>query len=113
MSDDFTTVKKQPFPEPKSINITFKDVLAEKILGKEAGEKMRQYHEAVELKKRIQEIRAQINRIRLQAEEQIEAAEEGIENLQKMCKHQDTTYQPDPSGNNDSTTKCNICGKYL
>lgn len=32
---------------------------------------------------------------------------------QKICKHEHTTYHPDPSGNNDSYTECDVCGKYI
>jgi hypothetical protein len=32
---------------------------------------------------------------------------------QTKCTHPKTTYHPDPSGNNDSFTKCDVCGKEL
>lgn len=32
--------------------------------------------------------------------------------LQEGCPHYDTSYHPDPSGNNDSDYECNICGKW-
>ena len=35
------------------------------------------------------------------------------EDFQKVCKHTNTTYYPDPSGNHDSETQCNVCGKVL
>ena len=31
----------------------------------------------------------------------------------QACKHEKTYYQPDPSGNHDSTTECMLCGKIL
>lgn len=31
--------------------------------------------------------------------------------LQDKCPHMNTDYQPDASGNNDSTTTCLDCGK--
>jgi hypothetical protein len=34
-----------------------------------------------------------------------------IKNYQNKCKHWTRTYNPDPSGNNDSFYECNICGK--
>jgi DNA repair exonuclease SbcCD ATPase subunit len=33
--------------------------------------------------------------------------------IRKDCLHWQTTYYPDPSGNNDSSTCCDICGKEL
>ena len=30
--------------------------------------------------------------------------------IQASCPHASTTYYPDPSGNNDSSTVCNVCG---
>jgi hypothetical protein len=33
--------------------------------------------------------------------------------VQLECPHYLTTYYPDPSGNNDSSTQCDICGKEL
>ena len=35
---------------------------------------------------------------------------EWIAKLQKKCKHEETVYHPDPSGNKDSWTECDICG---
>lgn len=33
--------------------------------------------------------------------------------IQDKCPHYVTTYYPDPSGNNDSETTCDICGKEI
>lgn len=33
--------------------------------------------------------------------------------LEKECPHHETTFYPDASGNNDSETLCDICGKTL
>ncbi len=32
---------------------------------------------------------------------------------QKKCKHKNTEYWPDPSGNNDSGHKCLDCGIWI
>jgi hypothetical protein len=32
---------------------------------------------------------------------------------QKKCPHTKTTYHPDPSGNNDSYSECDVCGIQL
>ena len=36
-----------------------------------------------------------------------------LEEIQSKCLHESTTYYPDASGNNDSSTICDICGKEL
>lgn len=36
-----------------------------------------------------------------------------ISDLQQRCPHINTEYTPDASGNNDSSTDCLDCGKYL
>ena len=88
------------------------DVLADNIMGKEASIKLKEYQEAVALKQRVRELRDRIASLQKRCEEEVEDLEEGVRNLQKNCKHQATDYQLG-SGNNDSTTECLICGKYL
>lgn len=39
--------------------------------------------------------------------------DDSYKQLIKKCEHPLTTYHPDPSGNNDSTTLCLICGKEI
>lgn len=52
-----------------------------------------------------------------QAETGFEAAREEfkmrLKSMQANCPHYSTTYQGDPSGNNDSHTVCNTCGKEV
>ena len=38
---------------------------------------------------------------------------ERIALLQSECDHPSVTYQPDPSGNNDSSMECDVCGKEV
>ena len=38
---------------------------------------------------------------------------EKLREEQKKCKHSKTTFHPDPSGNNDSFTECDVCGKEI
>lgn len=33
--------------------------------------------------------------------------------IRKRCPHVDTTHHSDPSGNNDSGSKCNDCGVWV
>lgn len=42
-----------------------------------------------------------------------EALRQTLRNAQKLCKHENATYHPDPSGNNDSYIECNECGKRM
>lgn len=36
-----------------------------------------------------------------------------VKEVREKCPHYVTTYYPDPSGNNDSETTCDICGKEM
>jgi len=45
--------------------------------------------------------------------EKREALKATLREAQKKCTHPHTTYHPDPSGNNDSYTECDICGAIL
>jgi len=36
-----------------------------------------------------------------------------LKEAQAKCDHPKTTYHPDPSGNNDSYTECDVCGKEI
>lgn len=36
-----------------------------------------------------------------------------LEQIQKECSHWSTVHHTDPSGNNDSYTRCTICGKEV
>ena len=38
---------------------------------------------------------------------------EVLRGYQAKCDHPKTTYHPDPSGNNDSYTECDVCGMEL
>lgn len=39
-----------------------------------------------------------------------DALRQTLREAQAKCDHHKTTYHPDPSGNNDSYTECDICG---
>lgn len=60
-------------------------------------------------------ISLQVCRTRLKKLEDIykqetEQMNQNIRSIQFSCNHELTTYYPDPSGNNDSHTECDICG---
>lgn len=42
-----------------------------------------------------------------------DALKASLREAQKQCKHEKTTYHPDPSGNNDSYTECDYCGAEI
>ena len=42
-----------------------------------------------------------------------DALKQTLREAQAVCKHEKTTYHPDPSGNNDSYTECDVCGKEV
>lgn len=45
--------------------------------------------------------------------EAIKANKEGWRQFRLTCTHIETTFYPDASGNNDSYTSCDLCGKEL
>lgn len=44
-------------------------------------------------------------------EKKVKSHKQNISKIQKECSHTRETYYPDPSGNNDSSYTCDICGK--
>lgn len=48
-----------------------------------------------------------------QHEKRLAALKVVIDAKRKVCRHAQTHYDPDPSGNHDSTTTCLICGLEL
>ncbi len=42
-----------------------------------------------------------------------DALKQTLREAQAKCDHPKTTYHPDPSGNNDSYTECDVCGKEI
>jgi hypothetical protein len=68
----------------------------------DAIERTKQDIAAVERKKKLAKERYQKELADIRKEE----AE-----IEKKCKHWVVDYHPDPSGNNDSSDTCNICGK--
>lgn len=98
---------------PPIVSVPFKDGLAETILGPDAVVKLSEYNAAIEIRRRIQDLVREKDKARQSFEQTIKDLDTGIKNVQANCKHQHTTYHPDPSGNNDSHIECCICGKIL
>jgi len=44
-------------------------------------------------------------------EKALKKLNQDLAKIQRDCPHDKTSYEPDPSGNNDSTTTCLICDK--
>jgi hypothetical protein len=55
----------------------------------------------------------QIINIEKEASKQIKEIQTLIVKLQNKCPHLLTQYYPDPSGGNDSSIECEICGAEL
>jgi SMC interacting uncharacterized protein involved in chromosome segregation len=108
-----------PQPEPMKITIkdvmkiTIKDVLAEKIMGKDASEKLKEYNEAKEVQKRIQDLWRAIDRDNRAHETSVKELRATIERIQEKCKHQATEFHPRANAESDDWTGCLICGKVL
>lgn len=51
--------------------------------------------------------------LRNEFNEKMKASNNEISAIEEGCKHLVTEYQGDPSGNNDSSTQCQICQKVL
>lgn len=65
------------------------------------------------VKRRIAVLHAKISDIGKQSARDIAGLRDEILAVQSRCAHADHTYYPDASGNNDSYTLCNVCGKEL
>lgn len=55
----------------------------------------------------------EIEKLAAKHKNEVSAIRSRISELRKSCGHEDTTYYPDASGNNDSYTECNICGSEV
>lgn len=51
-----------------------------------------------------------IEKIEQEKKESIALVRKDTRYIRSLCKHEKTTYHPDPSGNNDSCYTCDICG---
>ena len=65
----------------------------------------------VQIEKSIQTCDSNLKSLKDEYERCQRKIEVEIRELRKMCSHEDKTYNPDPSGNNDSYYHCNVCGK--
>jgi hypothetical protein len=50
-------------------------------------------------------------RIERQHETTLKMLDEDLAAVRTKCPHLETTYHPDASGNNDSWSECDLCGK--
>ena len=72
-----------------------------------------EYQNVLGLRKKLQVLS---NRRAIAARELQEALAEinqEVRELRQSCPHWVTTFYPDASGNNDSSTECNTCGAEL
>ena len=52
-----------------------------------------------------------MEKYRLLYEKRLDRHKKNIKEIRKQCPHTNETFYPDPSGNNDSTYTCNVCGR--
>ncbi len=60
---------------------------------------------------RIKALRQKINEENARHSKERKRLDSVLAELRKQCPHSETQYHPDPSGNNDSSYECHICGK--
>lgn len=64
-----------------------------------------------EIKTSVQEIEKKLSAESARHEKRVKKLRTELWSIQKQCPHNLTHYEPDPSGNNDSTMECLVCGK--
>jgi predicted dithiol-disulfide oxidoreductase (DUF899 family) len=52
-----------------------------------------------------------IERYKLLYDKRVQRHKDKIKEIRKQCPHSEESYYPDPSGNNDSTYTCDVCGR--
>lgn len=62
------------------------------------------------IKEKIEILNKQIAQARLEHDTIVGVLRAKINEIRKTCPHINTTYHPDPSGNNDSCYTCDECG---
>ena len=64
-----------------------------------------------DIKNSVQEIERKLSAESKRHEKRAKKLNDELWAIQKQCPHNSTHYEPDPSGNNDSTMECLICGR--
>ena len=64
-----------------------------------------------EIKAQVYEIKKKISAEAARHEKRVKKLRQELWAIQKECPHNKTSYEPDPSGNNDSTMTCLVCDK--
>lgn len=82
---------------------------------KQSGKSDEEITEAIELeedlKRRIQAHHLNVNRLEKEYKENLANAVTELRTIRQLCQHYETHYCLDPSGNNDSSYICDLCGK--
>lgn len=63
-----------------------------------------------EVEGKVKEVVASIRKANERHAQVIAELESQLTKLRQLCPHDRTTYHPDPSGNSDSHTECDVCG---
>lgn len=61
----------------------------------------------------IQQLKRELKVLETVYDEQKTELRKKIVALQEQCPHPKSTYYPDASGNNDSWSECELCGKEV
>lgn len=70
-------------------------------------------NEAEATKAKIRQLDQETEEEKQRHKEAMRAIGQKYADVSASCNHYQTTYYPDPSGNNDSSITCDICGKEV
>lgn len=82
-------------------------------LKEEKGEDAEDLRTAAEMCREVERLNKLHKELRGMLEAKLSNIDMEIRSLQKKCPHPITEWEPDASGNNDDTTECLCCRKYL
>lgn len=63
------------------------------------------------LRREVQSYNAQLANLKEKYEQSVKEIKSKISELRLKCPHHETSFNQDPSGNNDSYYNCTLCGK--
>ena len=89
----------------KGATATSANIIAEEILNALA--------ETIKISTKIKELQQDKLDYEKNYKKGIKEKDDVIVSLQKTCSHKITTYYPDPSGNSDAQTECDVCGAEI
>lgn len=79
--------------------------------GRSKEEIERALSEEADLRMRFNACLMRLDKIKKEYEEEQKTIADGLSKIREECQHYEVEYYPDPSGNNDSSYVCQLCGK--